>query len=68
MKIKRLDVPFIPVTQLDMAKAQFNRLAYFIEQNPQQGDITWINLDNISFHLKEIAKEGRKLKERDKNE
>ena len=68
MKIKRLDVPFIPMTPLDMAKKQFNKLAYFIEQNPQQGDLTWNDLSNISANLKIIAKDGRKLKERNKNE
>jgi len=68
MKIKRLDVPFIPMTPLDMAKAQFNKLAYFIEQNPQQGELTWNDLSNISANLKIIAKDGRKLKERNKNE
>ena len=68
MKIKRLDVPFIPMTPLDMAKTQFNKLAYFIEQNPQQGELTWNDLSNISANLKIIAKDGRKLKERNKNE
>jgi len=68
MKIKRLDVPFFPMTPLDMAKTQFNKLAYFIEQNPQQGEVTWNDLEDISVKLKIIAKDGRKLRGRDKNE
>ena len=59
MKIKRLDTPFVPITKLDMVKAQFNKLAYFIEQNPKQGEIIWNDLHNISANLKIIAKEGR---------
>ena len=60
MKIQRLDRPEVAVTPDDMIRAQFNRLADFIEDMPKQGSIRWNDLDLIGSALSSIAKDARK--------
>ena len=60
MKIQRLERPELAVTPDDMIRAQFNRLADFIEDMPKQGSIRWNDLDLIGSALSSIAKAARK--------
>ena len=60
MKIQRLERPEIVESLDDMTRAQFNRLAYFIENFPQQGSISFNDLSAIGHSLISIAKDGRK--------
>jgi|TARA_R110000823_G_scaffold210025_2_gene340179 hypothetical protein len=60
MKIQRLDRPELAVTPDDMTRAQFNRLADFIEDMPKQGSIRWNDLAYIGSALSSIAKDARK--------
>ena len=63
MKIDKLELPSNIETPMDMVKAQFNRLAEFIEENPKQGYVTWNELGVIGSKLVSISKDGRKSKE-----
>ncbi len=59
MKIRRLPRPEIAETLDDMTRAQFNRLAEFIENMPAQNSIRWNDLSAIGHSLVSIAKDGR---------
>jgi len=63
MKIDKLELPSNIETPMDMVKAQFNRLAEFIEENPKQGHVTWNELSVIGSKLVSISKDGRQSKE-----
>ena len=59
MKIQRLERPDICETVNEKLAAQFNRLAYFIENMPDQGSIQFNDLMAIGYSLVDISKEGR---------
>mgnify|MGYP003118661731 CR=1 FL=1 len=64
MKIQRLERPFICETPADMTKAQFNRLAYFIENMPKRGSVEWVDLQVIGRKLMNIAEDGRRKEDK----
>ena len=63
MKIQRLERPDNCETINERIAAQFNRLAFFIENMPTQGSNEFNALMAIGYSLVDISKEGRKRKE-----